>query len=230
MGNNQPQLSFQEKEEISAKTGLPPTTIQGLHKRFFYLSQGKKGKDLLKLKDKLFGDDYVIHLIFTHGGFGEHLDKLTFKEFIEVFNKYSKHITGHNKTLKERIGWIWDFMVHVATPDDKAKRKSSKPVDAPALLEILDMILPEMNYQLKDAVAVIQEAVDEKATTIDRGSFIEYIGENIENCNDYMEIDYSEAFGATKEEIDAANDLFAKDSVDGLGDTADGIERIKTNK
>lgn len=87
-----------------------------------------------------------------------------------------------------------------------------------------------MNYQLKDAVAVIQEAVDEKATTIDRGSFIEYIGENIENCNDYMEIDYSEAFGATKEEIDAANDLFAKDSVDGLGDTADGIERIKTNK
>ena len=44
------------------------------------------------------------------------------------------------------------------------------------------MILPEMNYQLKDAVAVIQEVVDEKATTIDRGSFIEYIGENIENC------------------------------------------------
>lgn len=214
MGNNLPQLSFVEKEKLMEQTGLPATTIQGLHKRYYYMSQGKKGKDLLRHKDTLFGDDYIIHLIYANGGFGDHLDKLTFKEFIEVFNKYSKHISGHNKTLKERVGWLWDFMVHATNPDLKGKKKLF--LHAPELLNLLDMILPEMNYQLKDAEGVIHDMVDENATMIDRGAFIEYIGENIEDCNEYTEIDYSEAYGTSKEEIEAANALFKTD-FDGKG-------------
>jgi hypothetical protein len=228
MGNNLPQLSFVEKQELEAQTGLPATTIQGLHKRYYYMSQGKKGKDLMKHKDDLFGDDYIIHLIYTHGGFGDDLAKMTFKEFIEVFNKFSKHISGENKTLKERIGWLWDFMVHAQNPHLKGKKKLF--MHAPELLELLDLLLPEMNYQLKDAEAVIHDMVDENADMIDRGAFIEYIGENIEDCNEYMEIDYTEAYGATKEEVEAENAKFKADTMNGLGDTEDGIERIQSKK
>ena len=87
-----------------------------------------------------------------------------------------------------------------------------------------------MNYQLKDAEGVIHEMVDENADMIDRGAFIEYIGENIEDCNEYMEIDYTEAYGATKEEVEAENAKFKADTLNGLGDTEDGIERIQSKK
>ena len=70
MGNNLPQLSFVEKEELQAQTGLPATTIQGLHKRYYYMSQGKKGKDLMKHKDDLFGK-FIKHFNeFFKGHFG----------------------------------------------------------------------------------------------------------------------------------------------------------------
>ena len=210
MGNNLPQLSFLEKAELVEKTGLPATVVQGLHKRYYFLSQGKKGKDLMKHKDKLFGDDYVIHLMFTHGGFGDHLDKVTFKEFIEVFNRFSKHITGHNKTMKERIGWLWDFMAHAADP--KAKGKKCQFLKAPELLVVLQELVPDGYYELKDAVAVIHDIVDENADMIDRTSFINYIAESIPDCNEYTEIDYTSAYGLSKEDIEAENKLFEEDS------------------
>ena len=212
MGNNLPQLSFVEKGDIVDETGLPSTVIQGLHKRFYYMSKGKKGKDLMRHKDELFGDDYMVHMMFTHGGFGDHLDKLSFKDFITVFNKFSKHITGKNKTLKERIGWIWDFMVHASNP--KKDFRHNKTLNAEELLVLLQTIVPDMNYELKDARAVITEIVDEGSDIIDKGSFIQYIGENIPDCNEYMEIDYATAYGLTEEEIKQDDDLFADEKDD----------------
>jgi|TARA_B110000211_G_C13971298_1_gene505088 hypothetical protein len=223
MGNNLPQLSFLEKADICEKTGLPPTVVQGLHKRFYYMSKGKKGKDLMKHKDDLFGDDYMIHLMFTHGGFGDHLDKVTFKDFVTVFNKFSKHVSGHNKTLKDRIGWLWDFMVHSSDPTKDFKH--NKTLNAEQLLTLLQSIVPEQNYELKDAQNVIADIVDETAEYIDKGSFIRYIGESIPNCNEYMEIDYTVAYGMTAEEIKQEDDLFAEDVMADLANLGDDTPR-----
>ena len=228
MGNGQPQLSFVDKAELVEKTGLPSTVVQGLHKRFFWIGRGKSGKALVKHGADCFDGDPIINQFFSHGGFGKNSGDIDFQHFVEVFNRFSKHQTGHNKSLKERVGWIWDFMIHASHPELKGKIKNKRFLKAPGLLKLLQIFHPDGNHTLESAADVIHEVVDESADMIDRTSFIEYIGGCIPDCNEYMEIDYATAYGLTQDEIQAEDQLFEAETKAGLGDTADNDKPKKS--
>ena len=158
----------------------------------------------------VFGDDPMIKLLFEYGGFGKKTDKIDFKIFLEAFNRFSRHISGHNKSLKNRIGWIWDFFCHVGNP--AAKGKKVKFLKKDGLLPILKAIDPDGNHTIDSAQAVIEEMVGPGVKTIDRSSFISYIGECIPDCNEYMELNYDEAYGVEEEDRNKEKSLFDEDT------------------
>lgn len=135
---------------------------------------------------------------------------MEFKDFLSIFNQYSRHVSGHNKSLKDRLGWIWDFMCHAADPGAKGTKKRFLQNDT--LLPILKLFDPDGNHTLESATAVIEEMVEPGVKTIDRSAFVRYIGECIPNCNTYMEIDYDKAYGVSEEDAQREKDLFDEDT------------------
>ena len=169
-----------------------------------------------------FNDDPMIKLLFLHGGFDKKTDKIDFKTFLEVFNRYSRHISGHNKSLKNRIGWIWDFFCHVGNP--KGKGQKVKFLKKEGLLPILMAIDPEGNHTVESAQSTIEEMVGPGVTTIDRSAFISYIGGCIPDCNEYMELDYDEAYGVDEEDKKKEKELFDEDTRNNLGDVSAAVQ------
>ena len=189
----------------------------------FFIGQGKKGQALIKHGVDTFGNDNenMIQLLFTYGGLNKKTEgkpeKIEFKEFLSLFNRYSRHVSGHNKSLKDRIGWIWDFFCYVGNP--KTNGAQVKFLKKEGLLPILKVIDPDGEHNLDTAQAVIEEMIGQGVETVDRGSFIQYIGECIPDCNTFMEIDYDDAYGVGEEDKKKEKALFEDDTKNNkLGD------------
>lgn len=105
---------------------------------------------------------------------------------------FSSHRTKEKRSLRNRIVFIWDFLIHSTFPKRKGKKLSH--IKAPDLLKILNTLDPDGDYNEEQALNIIKAVMGAEGELLDRGGFVAFMKEHIPDADSFFELDCLSAF------------------------------------